>query len=144
VVVATRQFGVLTDADGFGLLVAYGRGDGVAGREQAVAGDGTENWRLILEAARALTAAGQSPFTRISVYEVDQHDTRLLPVRLGSGPRNRTATDGGPRRLEPPIGAANAWCWTIANAERKGRFCVTGCARPTLAQIPAVARRESD
>jgi len=34
-----------------------------------MAGDGTENWRLILEAARALTAAGQSPFTRISVYE---------------------------------------------------------------------------
>jgi hypothetical protein len=34
-----------------------------------VAGDQTENWRLILEAARALTAAGQSPFTRIGVYE---------------------------------------------------------------------------
>ncbi len=31
--------------------------------------EGTENWRLILEAARALTAAGQAPFTRISVYE---------------------------------------------------------------------------
>lgn len=29
----------------------------------------TENWRLILEAARALTAAGQTPFTRISVFE---------------------------------------------------------------------------
>jgi hypothetical protein len=34
-----------------------------------VAGDQTENWRLILEAARALTAAGHSPFTRVSVYE---------------------------------------------------------------------------
>jgi hypothetical protein len=34
-----------------------------------MAGGGTENWRLILEAARALTAAGQSPFTRVSVYE---------------------------------------------------------------------------
>ena len=34
-----------------------------------MAGDGTENWRLILEAAGALTAAGQSPFTRVSVYE---------------------------------------------------------------------------
>jgi hypothetical protein len=34
-----------------------------------VAGDQTENWRLILKAARALTAAGQSPFTRVSVYE---------------------------------------------------------------------------
>jgi hypothetical protein len=33
--------------------VAYGRADGVAGREQGVAGDQTENWRLILEAARA-------------------------------------------------------------------------------------------
>ena len=29
----------------------------------------TENWRLILEAARALTAAGRASFTRISVYE---------------------------------------------------------------------------
>jgi len=45
-----------------GLLVAYGRDDGAAGRERAVAVNGTENWRLILEAARALTAAGQSPF----------------------------------------------------------------------------------
>jgi hypothetical protein len=34
-----------------------------------MAGGGTENWRLILEAAGALTAAGQSPFTRVSVYE---------------------------------------------------------------------------
>ena len=31
--------------------------------------DGTENWRLMLEAARALTAGGQTPFTRIRVYE---------------------------------------------------------------------------
>jgi hypothetical protein len=30
---------------------------------------GTENWRLILAAARALTAAGQTPFTRQQVYE---------------------------------------------------------------------------
>jgi hypothetical protein len=28
-----------------------------------------ENWRLILEAAQALTATGQTPFTRQSVYE---------------------------------------------------------------------------
>jgi hypothetical protein len=31
--------------------------------------DDTQNWRLILQAARALTAAGQAPFTRISVYQ---------------------------------------------------------------------------
>ena len=28
-----------------------------------------ENWRLILLAAQALTDTGQTPFTRISVYE---------------------------------------------------------------------------
>ncbi len=27
------------------------------------------NWQLILEAAQALTAAGQAPFTRVSLYE---------------------------------------------------------------------------
>jgi hypothetical protein len=32
-------------------------------------GEGTENWRLILEAARALTAARQAPFSRIAVYQ---------------------------------------------------------------------------
>lgn len=30
---------------------------------------GTENWRLIVAAARALTAAGQAPFSRIAVYQ---------------------------------------------------------------------------
>jgi len=30
---------------------------------------GTENWRLIVAAARALTAAGQTPFSRIAVYQ---------------------------------------------------------------------------
>jgi hypothetical protein len=29
---------------------------------------GTENWRLILAAARALTVAGKAPFTRIAIY----------------------------------------------------------------------------
>ncbi|WP_420867465.1 DUF7669 domain-containing protein [Actinomadura bangladeshensis] len=31
--------------------------------------EGAENWRLILQAASALTAAGQTPFTRIAIYE---------------------------------------------------------------------------
>lgn len=31
--------------------------------------EGEQNWRLILAAARALTAAGRTPFTRIRVYE---------------------------------------------------------------------------
>ena len=39
------------------------------GAKRRMMPEGTENWRLILQAARALTAAGQTPFTRISVYE---------------------------------------------------------------------------
>jgi hypothetical protein len=46
---------------------------------------GTENWRLILAAARALTAAGKTPFTRIAVYQWiwsrhprDEHDRPTL------------------------------------------------------------------
>lgn len=31
--------------------------------------EGTENWRLILAAARALTNTGQAPFTRMGAYE---------------------------------------------------------------------------
>jgi hypothetical protein len=31
--------------------------------------EGTQNWRLILAAARALTTAGDTPFSRIGVYE---------------------------------------------------------------------------
>jgi hypothetical protein len=39
------------------------------GRSLGHAAEDSPNWRLILEAARALTATGQSPFTRISVYQ---------------------------------------------------------------------------
>jgi hypothetical protein len=28
-----------------------------------------QNWRLILEAAEALTPSGQAPFTRVTIYE---------------------------------------------------------------------------
>lgn len=42
-------------------------------RQEIRGGDGVnitpENWRLILTAARALTAAGQAPFSRIAVYQ---------------------------------------------------------------------------
>jgi hypothetical protein len=31
--------------------------------------EGTQNWRLILEAARALTAASQAPFSRLTLYQ---------------------------------------------------------------------------
>ena len=32
-------------------------------------GDAPPNWRLIMDAASALTASGQTPFTRASVYQ---------------------------------------------------------------------------
>jgi hypothetical protein len=65
--------------------------------------EGTENWRLILEAARALTAAGQAPFTRISVYEWiwrryprSSHDRPSLDPTFQGMIRGAT---GGPKSL---------------------------------------------
>jgi hypothetical protein len=62
---------------------------------------GTENWRLILEAARALTVAGQTPFTRIGVYEWiwqrhsrSDHDRPSLDPTFQGMVRNAA---GGPR-----------------------------------------------
>lgn len=67
---------------------------------QGMAGQ-TENWRLILAAAQALTAAGQAPFTRASVYEWiwqryprDSHDRPSLDPTFQGMVRNAT---GGPR-----------------------------------------------
>jgi hypothetical protein len=77
--------------------------DDGAGHEEAeaVVAEGTENWRLILEAARALTAAGQTPFTRISVYEWiwrryprRDHDRPSLDPTFQGMVRNAT---GGPQ-----------------------------------------------
>ena len=64
---------------------------------------GTENWRLILDAAQALTAVGQTPFTRISIYEWiwqryprSSHDRPSLDPTFQGMVRNAT---GGPRSL---------------------------------------------
>lgn len=63
----------------------------------------TENWRLILTAAKALTAAGQTPFTRISVYEWiwrryprSSHDRPSLDPTFQGMIRGAT---GGPKSL---------------------------------------------
>jgi hypothetical protein len=59
-----------------------------------------QNWRLILQAARALTAAGQTPFTRISVHQWiwrrhtrAQHDRPSLDPTFQGMTRNSA---GGP------------------------------------------------
>jgi hypothetical protein len=61
----------------------------------------TENWRLILDAAQALTAAGRTPFTRISIYEWiweryprTSHDRPSLDPTFQGMVRNAT---GGPK-----------------------------------------------
>ena len=62
---------------------------------------GPENWRLILAAARALTAAGRTPFTRIAAYgwiwdryPRSLHDRPSLDPTFQGMVRNAT---GGPR-----------------------------------------------
>jgi hypothetical protein len=60
-----------------------------------------ENWRLILDAAQALTATGRTPFTRIEIYEWiweryprGSHDRPSLDPTFQGMVRNAT---GGPR-----------------------------------------------
>lgn len=72
-----------------------------------------QNWRLILEAAQALTASGQAPFTRVSVYEWiwrryprTEHDRPSLdPVLQGmvsNAPGGPSSAGGTPlRRIGP-------------------------------------------
>jgi hypothetical protein len=89
-----------------GVRDSLGNG-GVAERERAMAGDRVENWRLIVEAAHALTTAGQSPFTRASVYEWirqryprSEHDRpSLAPVfqgMTGNAPGGLASSAGTP------------------------------------------------
>ena len=73
------------------------------GAKRRMMPEGTENWRLILQAARALTAAGQTPFTRISVYEwiwrrypQSSHDRPSLDPTFQGMVRGAT---GGPKSL---------------------------------------------
>jgi hypothetical protein len=66
------------------------------------------NWKLILEAARALKAAGQTPFTRISIYEWiwrryprEQHDRPSLDPTFQGMIKN--ATGGPPSAAGTPL-----------------------------------------
>jgi hypothetical protein len=102
--------------------VAYGQGDGAAGRERAMAGDGTGNWRLILGAARALTAAGQSPFTRVSVYE---WIWRRYPRSVHDRPSLDPVFQGMVRNAPGgPVSAAGAPLVRV----RRGEYVLAGAA----------------
>lgn len=71
--------------------------------------EGAENWRLILQAAGALTAAGQTPFTRIAIYEWiwaryprrDHDRPSLDPIfqgMIGNAPGGPLSAGGTPLR----------------------------------------------
>ena len=82
------------------LVIGYCRGDGQL-RGGAGMADRIENWRLILDAAQALTAAGGTPFTRVSIYEWiwkryprSSHDRPSLDPTFQGMVSNAT---GGPR-----------------------------------------------
>lgn len=70
--------------------------------------ENVQNWRLIQQAARALTAAGQTPFTRISVYQwiwrrypqADHDRPSLDPTFQGM---TKNATGGPPSACGTPL-----------------------------------------
>jgi len=102
--------------------------------------EGTENWRLILEAARALTAAGQSPFTRISVYEWiwrryprSAHDRPSLDPTFQGMVRNAT---GGPASAAgTPLLRVDRGLFVLADMISEGGLA--GQSSHTRARAPA-------
>jgi hypothetical protein len=85
----------------------------------------TPNWRLILEAARALTATGQSPFTRISVYQWiwqryprEVHDRPTLDPTFQGMIRN--AAGGPPSACGTPLLRVERGRYVLADAEVAG------------------------
>jgi hypothetical protein len=85
----------------------------------------TENWRLIFEAAQALTAAGQTPFTRISIYEWiwqryprSSHDRPSLDPTFQGMVSNAT---GGPKSLiGTPLIRVDRGRYVLANVSGGG------------------------
>lgn len=109
-----------------------------------MAEDGTENWRLILEAARALTTAGQSPFTRIGVYEWiwrryprSVHDRPSLdPVFQGMV---RNAPGGPTGSAGTPLTRTGRGEYVLADAAT-----VRGSASAGPGRLPTAAARDMD
>ena len=81
--------------------------------------ENSENWRLILQAARALTAAGQAPFTRQSVYKwiwrrysrADHDRPSLDPTFQGM---IKNATGGPPSACGTPLVRIARGLYTLA------------------------------
>jgi len=78
------------------------------------------NWKLILDAARALTAAGQAPFTRISVsewiwrrYPREHHDRPSLDPTFQGMIKN--ATGGPPSAGGTPLVRVNRGHYRLAD-----------------------------
>ncbi len=101
----------------------------------------TENWRLILEAAQALTASGQTPFTRLSIYEWiwhryprSTHDRPSLDPTFQGMVRNAS---GGPKsQVGTPLLRVDRGQYVLAGGSGGGD--VTHAAPP---ERPASALR---
>lgn len=97
-------------------------GAAAGGRGKGPVAEDSPNWRLILEAARALTATGQSPFTRISVYQWiwrryprEAHDRPTLDPTFQSMIRN--AAGGPPSVCGTPLLRVDHGRYVLADAD---------------------------
>lgn len=100
-----------------------------------------ENWRLILEAASSLTDAGQSPFTRMSVYQwiwrrypQSSHDRPSVDPTFQGMVKGAT---GGPRSLAgTPLVRVERGRYILAAAGDGGNNAASAClARPAIRHI---------
>lgn len=112
----TSNYQELFDKDG-SLIRLKGESPMLASDFQTVE---SPNWKLILDAARALTAAGQTPFTRISVYEWiwrrhprEQHDRPSLDPTFQGMIKN--ATGGPPSAGGTPLVRVNRGRYRLAD-----------------------------
>jgi hypothetical protein len=95
-------------------------------KAEAVLAEGTENWRLILEAARALTLAGQAPFTRQTVYQWiwkrhprDDHDRPSLDPTFQGMISN--APGGPPSAVGTPLKRVSRGLYVLADTVPSGQ-----------------------
>ena len=100
-------------------------GAAARGPSPGPAAEDTPNWRLILEAARALTATGKSPFTRISVYQWiwqryprEAHDRPTLDPTFQGMIKN--AAGGPPSACGTPLFRVDRGRYVLTDADVAG------------------------
>jgi hypothetical protein len=88
-----------------------------------------ENWRLILDAAETLTASGQTPFSRISIYEwIWRRYPRAEHDRPSLDPTLQGMTSNAPGGPPSP-------CGTPLHRTGHGRYVLSG--PPAQSRVPS-------